>query len=158
MDNFMKVVRLGILDRVSVYAKIEFNDGRLSISGVEGPRPNGNARSCGQIEMHLDAMAIELAPGWTRAKLNEFLRVWRKWHLNDMKAGTPAQTAELEKHKFPGYPKSHYDWALEVLTQAGLQPDNGYSYGSAWLKVEVPNEVLDFLRTLPDTDKTPAWV
>jgi len=34
----------------------------------------------------------------------------------------------------------------------------GYKYGSAWLREEVPQEVLDFLMSLPDTDKTPAWV
>lgn len=34
----------------------------------------------------------------------------------------------------------------------------GYRYGSAWLKEEVPAEVLAFLESLPETDKTPAWV
>ena len=34
----------------------------------------------------------------------------------------------------------------------------GYKYGSKWLKREVPAEVLEFLRTLPDTDTKPAWV
>lgn len=37
-------------------------------------------------------------------------------------------------------------------------PACGYKYGSAWLKEEVPADVLDFLRSLPDTDGTPAWV
>jgi len=34
----------------------------------------------------------------------------------------------------------------------------GYHYGSAWQREEVPADVLDFLRALPDTDMTPAWV
>ncbi len=75
-------------------------------------------------------------------KVQRMLRIWKDWHLNDLTAGTPEQEAELKKHKFPGYPKSHYEWALEVLTEAGLQPHNGYSYGSQWLTRTVPPEIV----------------
>lgn len=34
----------------------------------------------------------------------------------------------------------------------------GYKFGTAWLKEEVPQDVLQFLASLPETDKTPAWV
>jgi len=34
----------------------------------------------------------------------------------------------------------------------------GYKYGSEWLHEDVPEEVLEFLAGLPDTDQTPAWV
>lgn len=34
----------------------------------------------------------------------------------------------------------------------------GYKYGSAWHKEELPQEVIDFLASLPDTDITPEWV
>ena len=34
----------------------------------------------------------------------------------------------------------------------------GYKYGSAWLREEVPDEVLRFLRGLPGTDMEPAWI
>jgi hypothetical protein len=34
----------------------------------------------------------------------------------------------------------------------------GYRYGSAWCKEEVPESVLEFLKSLPDTDTVPAWV
>ncbi|MHB0965299.1 MAG: hypothetical protein ACYC36_02485 [Bellilinea sp.] len=37
-------------------------------------------------------------------------------------------------------------------------PVCGYKYGSAWKKETVPESVLTFLRGLPDTDITPAWV
>lgn len=161
MSDFTKIIRIGTHERKNIYAKISYNDGRLSIRGVIAPRNNGNASSCGQIEMSMDAQFceyIKLAPRWTAAMLTQFLCIWRKWHLNDTQAGTPAQMAELEKHKFPGYPMLHYDWAKETLTKAGLEPDNGYSYGSAWLRVDVPDEALDFLRALPDTDKKPAWI
>ena len=34
----------------------------------------------------------------------------------------------------------------------------GYKYGTSWLKVEVPEEVLQELKDFPDTDRQPAWV
>ena len=33
-----------------------------------------------------------------------------------------------------------------------------YKYGSSWLKEEVPQEVIDWLFSLPDTKVQPAWV
>lgn len=37
-------------------------------------------------------------------------------------------------------------------------PVCGYKYGSAWRKEEVPQEVIDWLFALPETEKEPAWV
>lgn len=34
----------------------------------------------------------------------------------------------------------------------------GYKYGTSWLHEEVPADVLEWLRSLPVTDRTPAWV
>lgn len=163
MINFKKVVRIGTTAAygrpVSVFCNIEMEDGNLSITGVEGPKSNGDAiGSCGQIVMSMDIDVITPAPAWDKAMLSQFVNVWKCWHLNDMNAGTPEQKAELAKHKFPGYPLSHFEWARGVLTAADLQPHNGYSYGSKWLRQEVPAEVVAFLQALPDTDVTPAWV
>ena len=101
--------------------------------------------------------------------LRKFFAVWERWHLNDLTAGSPAQeeflrthAAEWETYKAnAGSIPSHYTWACKVLATAGLHPDpghNGYRYGSAWLKEEVPEDVLAWLRALPDTDVMPAWV
>ncbi len=51
------------------------------------------------------------------------------------------------------YPTEH---PQGVLTKPC--PICGHKYGSDWQKVEVPEKVLDFLRSLPDTDIEPAWV
>jgi hypothetical protein len=153
-----KVIRVGRCPDGDVYCKIELTNGKLSISGVIGPMANGNCRgSAGQIIMS-DWGITEYAPGWSPEAEKWFRDAWDRWHLNDMKAGTPAQEAELRKHEFPGYPVSHYDWSREVLTKAGLQPDNGYSYGSKWLREEVPKFVVDFLESLPVADRKPVWV
>lgn len=158
-----KVVRIGRGPYGSVFCKIQFNkDGKekLSISGVEGPKKNGNAKgSCGQIDMHPWGI-IEYATGWDRGLETKFRAVWKKYHLNDMQAGTPAQTEVVERRKpeYPGYPKSHYEWALEVLKEEGLDIDNGYKYGSKWLRIDVSEDAIKFLQSLPNTDVTPAWV
>lgn len=37
-------------------------------------------------------------------------------------------------------------------------PECGYKYGTAWLKEDVPDDVVQWLFNLPDTKKQPAWV
>ena len=116
-DNFSKTLHPGTLpgemfgrtDRVPVFCKVTFARGRLSISGVEGPKRNGDAiGSCGQIDMGyahrspvdddnrysspVPADAFDYAPGWEAETWFTFLDVWRKWHLNDMRANCEHQT------------------------------------------------------------------
>jgi hypothetical protein len=171
-----KVVRPGTVPtygggRMSVFVEIGYRDGRLSLSGVEGPNRSGNATGgCGQIDMgyaHRDpadddtrydaptpARAFNFAPGWDRATWLELLDVWKRWHLNDMRAGCEHQRAlgwKYDTHRdpdqeAPGYP------------HVGLPcPECGYRIGSAWLREEVPAEVLDFLEGLPETDRPYPW-
>ncbi len=116
MKDFLKIVRIGIgkpewtRRGYSVFCKIRFKDGRLSISGVEGPLSSGNCRgSCGQIDMHPWHIQT-YAPGWNSRKEKQLREVWERWHLNDMR------------------------------------------------KEDVPEESIAFLASLPDADKTPAWV
>ncbi len=163
MQDFTKIVRTGLAKPewtrrgYSVFCKIEFKEGRLSVIGVEGPLPSGNARGgCGQIDMS-PWFIKTYAPGWSAEKEKQFRAVWKRWHLNDMKAGTPKQEEYLKDHPIENT-ADHYTRACEVLREAGLNPDNGYTYGSKWLREEVPEEVLEFLQSLPDTDIIPAWV
>jgi hypothetical protein len=177
MENFTKVVRLGTAKTYdghafSIYCKIEYCNGRLSIFGVEGPTRGGNAiGGCGQIVTHLlekDAFReITPAPGWTMEAVERFLKTWDRWHLNDMQAGSPAQMAHLRKLSDEGdkHRSDYYGWATTVLGAAGLNPDPNYlhnhkpyRYGHARLREDVPDDVLEFLRALPDTDIQPAWV
>ncbi len=163
MENWNKVVRIGTVEidarPVSVFCKIKMENGTLSITGVEGPKRNGDAvGSCGQIVMSLQAPNVTPAPGWKLDTIARFLDIWREWHLNDIQAGTPAQTAALKDMPAAKHPVSHYSAACAFLKERGLNPDNGYQYGSAWLKVAVPDDVVAWLRALPDTDRKPAWV
>ncbi len=84
------------------------------------------------------------------------LAIWREWHLNDVKAGSPAQEAFLKANPVTyAHPVSHYDAACAALEAAGLLVDencihNGkpYRYGSAWLKTEVPADVVAEIESL----------
>jgi hypothetical protein len=169
--DFSKICRIGTVNigratPANLFVNIKFSAGKLSITGVEGPLRNGDALgSCGQIDMHpWDVQTY--AAGWDADKVARLRAAWSQWHLNDMTAGSPAQEEYLRANPVRyAYPQSHYDAALAALSAAGLQPDashmrdgKAYSYGSAWLRREVPADVIEFLRSLPDTDITPAWV
>ena len=150
-----KIVRIGTIKpegtkrSMSVFCKIEFKDGKLSISGVEGPLRSGNCRgSCGQIDMGLSASDFNtFADGWSRPTARMFFCFWKKWHLNDLHAGC--------KHQRELGWETDGQHSMHISEEC---PECGYRYGSAWKKVEVPKHVIDFLFSLPDADKTPAWV
>lgn len=78
-----------------LFVKVCHNDkGRLSITGVEGPMSNGDAKgSCGQC---VDALGriTTLSAGWTPEMVAKLRDVWEAWHLNDMRAGCEHQRAE----------------------------------------------------------------
>lgn len=146
MTPYKKTISLGKVDYTgsgkannAVEIEVEIDqDGELHMIGNVWQASRRDIETGGQCE---DTIA-ELFPN--DPKVQRMVAVWRKWHLNHMKAGTPAQEAYLEAHKneFPGYPTSHYDWATELLNAAGLNPDNGYKYGTAWLKVELPADIV----------------
>lgn len=84
------------------------------------------------------------------AKAKRMVAIWERWHLNDTKAGSPAQEEWLRQNPVSAvYPESHYEKASAALAGAGLNPDpahlhNGkpYAYGSAWLREELPADVV----------------
>lgn len=143
-----------------IFCKINYTDGKLSISGVVSPTKGGNARgSCGQMydEIVENLDAIKYAEGWSKLKAFQFVETWKEWHLNDMKAGSPKQEEFVKEWKRNGN-KYDYTAVCDALQRAGLLEDNGYTYGTKWLTVEVPTEVLQFLQSLPEPTRTPAWI
>jgi hypothetical protein len=95
MITIDKVVRIGTvplrttyrIESCDVFCKIYFDGRKLSITGVEGPRPNGDCwGSCGQLEMSLrgDLHRITPALGWDLDMLRRFFDVWHEWHMNEM--------------------------------------------------------------------------
>jgi hypothetical protein len=141
------------------FIDISYTNGKLSLTGVEGPKSNGDCvGSAGQIIMSKWAPS-EYTPGYDAQVIVKLREVWDAWHLNDLKAGSPAQEAHLKAHPVTAtYPESHYEKVRDSLAAAGLHPDPGYllngkpyAYGSAWLAVPVPQDVVDWLFSLPTT-------
>ena len=117
-----------------VFATIEWDGMRLAITGVEGPKRNGDARgSSGQIER---------TPEWIACPeidLDRFMAIWKRWHLNDMRDGCEHQR-EL-------------GWTIANLSQPC--PTCDYKGGTAWLFEPVPANVIEYLTALPETDELP---
>lgn len=122
--------------------EISLENGLLSIcANIWNPRES---------DIYLGGQAIEEVASYFpgNAKVARIVAIWRDWHLNDMQAGSPAQMAWLDANPIDGN-VNHYSRALAALTAAGLNPDpsfehNGkpYVYGSAWLRKELPAEII----------------
>lgn len=170
MENFRKVVHIGTTEEdnrfARVFCRIKYEHERLSICGVVGPLPSGDALgSCGQIKVG-ELEFTKFAEGWNQQKVEMLQTIWDKYHLNNLIAGSPAQELYLDNNPISDH-MNHYDIAVERLTAAGLNPDPNYQnpmtgeqyrYGSAWLRKEVPEWALQWLSELPNTDVEPAWV
>lgn len=169
----------------NVFMKIEYENGKLSVTGVEGPLPSGNCLGdYGQIIMnfkeydphgYMSRLDVKLNAGWNRSMFKKFLDVWDKWHLNDVQSACEHQrelgwTYENHRGMYIEVPRKkividEYDDGtsndpIQKFDEfkGHLCPVCGYSIGSAWLKMEVPQDVIDFLFSLPDTEIIPAWV
>ena len=159
-----KVVRLGTTlpewkkKAFSVYVHITYKDGRLSISGVEGPLKSGNARGgCGQIDKPI---IDSFSPDMNQVKLDTLFEIWEAFHLNDLQAG-------CEHQRLFGWNKRHLSdgrYAGHVYQRENSDgilckpcPICGYKYGTKWLSMDVPSWAIDYLESLPDTDIQPAW-
>ena len=92
------------------FVKIEFADGRLSISGVIGPRQNGNCRgSAGQC---VDEIRKGKPIGeWTEGAVQMLCDIWEEWHLNDLRPYCPHQK-ELGWNKLADKAVTLYNYQL----------------------------------------------
>lgn len=77
----------------------------------------------------------------------KIMRFWRLYHLNDMHAGTQKQE-KLVKEYNEKYKDYNYDNICEYLAEKHLLYDNGYKYGTGWLKEEIPDNDLVEIRAL----------
>lgn len=103
-------------------------------------------KACGAIHGHswgqnLDSIAKKYP---NDKKAREIVKVWRKYHLNDMQAGTPAQMEYLKQFKKD---RLDYTQQCQKLEQVGLLIDNGYKYGSSWLYKSIPDDVIELIKS-----------
>lgn len=188
-NGFTHHVLIGSLPGVGqIFVTIRYtNDGKLSLTGVEGPGSNGDARGpCGQIIIgfkEYDARGYETlsditpADGWTPEAIRQLFDTWEQWSGNDLTPGCEHQRAEGWSNRpiDPSKPTTAYGkhfegqrsnswnmltWATRAEHPGGLLsfpcPTCGYKYGTAWLKREVPSDVVEWLRALPTSDALPT--
>ena len=149
--------RNGSPARLNVFVTVKFDGSRLSITGVSGPMASGDCKgSAGQC-VNAVRSVDDFAAGWDASSAARLATIWDRWHLNDTVPGTPRQMEWIRANTFPGYPMEYYVWAVEGLTAAGLNPDQGYKYGSAWLTEQVPDTILAELQAMPDSLIPNPW-
>lgn len=168
-ENFTKVVHPCDYDcqgngrKYPVFCKINYENGRFSITGVIGPTKFGNCMGgCGQIDMEFahqnpaddDARynhpvkpsELRFVVGWDAAKWLQFLDIWHLWHLNDLHSGCEHQRKlRWEKDGYDKHPSEPC-------------PICGYKFGTNWHTISVPKDVLNFIKSLPETDRKPNWI
>jgi len=140
----------------SLFVTAKWDGHRLSITGVSGPKANGDTKpggSCGQCVGELDEVTI-YATGWDADKAARLKAIWQRWHLNDMRAGSQVQEDWLRAHPIPAGTPNHYEQACVALASAGLNPDaDGYRYGHAWKTEDAPAEIIAELFAFPLADR-----
>lgn len=74
----------------------------------------------------------------------ELCRLWKRWHLNDMRAGCAHQ----------GQPRYTATGSAD-LDSVEPCPKTGYRYGSAWLVEVIPQSELDAIGTMVQSLRSP---
>lgn len=194
MEDFKRSIKIGTKHSgnggyLPVYVEIEYKGGRLSLHGHIGQR------QWGQIQDNLvgkHANWSKLTEGWNYKRLHQLVRAWERWHLNDMRSGTPDQMFVVRQlADIPKYPMSYYEFMCEMLDQIGLYRDEhytakgqpmdpteyedsvrlrdrlraeheedfvwGYKYGHGWLREDVPEEVVRWLKECPNGGDLVIW-
>ena len=72
---------------------------------------------------------------------------WKKYHLNDMHAGTEKQETALIEAGLTNF-ASNYVKCCDYLESIDLLVDDGYKFGTGWLKRDIPAEDLVAIRRL----------
>lgn len=134
-----------------VEIEMQLKDGVFTASGSIKNARGTDSVSVGQ---NIDEIADLMKDN---KDVQEIHSLWKKYHLNQTHAGTEKQEEALEK--FKGERKAiaeqmnkgkQYDWekvderdyevTKKLLENHNLLKDNGYEYGTGWLKREIPDD------------------
>ncbi len=135
MRNYYREVRFRDKNHNIVELEIRIEDGRLSIMGTVGDYS-------GQVAEHI------VPKNEAQERL---LEIWKQWHNNDLHPGTERQEKAIEKWKKEnGIKYATFKDACTYLKRIGLYEDNGYVYGSKWLKRELPKDIIETIEKIAD--------
>ena len=73
--------------------------------------------------------------------------MWKKHHLNDLHPGTEAQEEALEKVGLTEW-GNKYNECCDYLKSVNLYEDNGYKFGTGWLKRDISSQDLEIIKGL----------
>jgi len=147
-----KVSHILTTENGALFLEIELRqNGKMqewSFVWVEWPRRNGNWEgSCGQ--------CIELFPP-------RIQKLWNKYHLNGISAGTKEQDEYIKALKSKGW-EYDYTQACEELKKVWLyevtHEGKPYKYGHSWIYHANPSsrEIHDFFESLVDNSDIYPW-
>lgn len=139
-DNLVQVkVRLGVVDEGP----------QLSFCGIVWNRLKTDYISAGQ---NLDTIRELVGLRW-QPLIKRVHYIWKRYHLNDMKGGTPRQEAYLAGYMDASGESYDYIIRKDLLDEAGLEPDNGYHYGSDWLYSPIPDDIIAEIKSWSDLNE-----
>lgn len=93
---FKRITSPGNTPYGRLFVTVDWDGKRLSITGVEGPKSNGDCRGgCGQTGV-AEVRLGTLCDGWTVGMLQRLSDTWDRWHLNDMRAACEHQRADSQ--------------------------------------------------------------
>jgi hypothetical protein len=140
-QNYKRKVHFLDADNILFAIECEIKEGRFSMSGDSG---NSSGQLVDSIKPRSEAQ-------------RELIRLWNKWHLNDMKAGTATQEEALKafkKDETKTERSSYFEQASDYLKSIGLLVDKHpvtgepYSYGNGWLMVDLPADIIGQVETV----------
>ena len=148
-----KIINFGKIDANNsgrkinkVEIEINLENDRLSICGSVWNSKNTDIIMGGQC---LDS----LLPYFKHNK--KFLTIydlWKNYHLNDMQAGSPNQTAFIESLNLDNHSYEIVCKELEkhdlLIDKNYIHNDKPYQYGTAWLFKALPNNINELITSL----------
>ena len=81
------------------------------------------------------------------ATFDKIYKYWDLYHLNDMHPGTEKQEEALEKAGITNWANDYYN-VCDYLKSIDLLYDDGYKFGTGWLKRSIPDDVVRDIRNL----------
>ena len=147
----------GDREKLGVDGKIYENPLQFSITGGIWNLIHSDITSGGQIEDDLEEALVkhDFVPVYPLdyQEMRKLLDVWKKWHLNDTKAGTEKQEKIIDEHmddqKYAHLDK-FYDRKIEILKDNNLVVDNGIVFGKNWYYQPLPDDVVKFVREIQE--------
>lgn len=74
-------------------------------------------------------------------------KMWKKHHLNDMHPGTEKQEEALTNGGYTSW-ANNYTECCNYLESIGLLIDNGYKFGTGWLKRDISDNDIEIIKGL----------